>query len=275
MESWSDYDKKPASSGSAQTSGNAGKSNPSRSTMPDPNLVGISRRSRNSIRPGRFWIKTVDGYRLREARIERGLSIGKLADEACLSVWTIARLESGSKVSCHRATLYRIAALLSDDPKSTYCALVSADDVASARGPLTQIPEPETSWICSRIFPAVPEQVAEARAFLGRVLHGCPMIHDAQVVCSELFTNALRYSRSALPDGKVTIRVEVRDREYVWLEVEDQGGDWADGSQDDEHGRGLEVVAALSDYWIITTRQAQRMVCVRLDWPDHQRASDL
>jgi anti-sigma regulatory factor (Ser/Thr protein kinase)/DNA-binding XRE family transcriptional regulator len=243
--------------------------------VPDPNLAGISRRSRSSIRPARYWIKTVDGYRLREARIERGLSIGKLAAEAGLSVWTIARLEGGPKVSCHRATLYRIAATLADDPESMFSALVAADDVPGAIGRLVPASKPAASWICSRVFAARPDQVGQARAFLGRVLHGCPMIYEVKVVCSELFTNSLRHSQSALPGGKVTIRAEVREHEYTWLEVEDQGGDWVDGSRGDEGGRGLEVVAALSDYWDIRTREARRTVCARLDWPEHQRSGGL
>jgi len=96
------------------------------------------------------------------------------------------------------------------------------------------------------------------------------MAYDAKVVCSELFTNSVLHSRSARPGGKVTVRAEVREHEYVWLEVEDQGGTWANCSQDDESGRGLEVVAALSDYWDIRARDPRRTACARLDWPDHQ-----
>jgi serine/threonine-protein kinase RsbW len=186
------------------------------------------------------------------------------------TVWTIARLESASKVSCHQATLYRIAATLADDPVKMFSALVSADDVPGMRAQPIPGGELAASWLCSRIFAARPDQVAEARAFLGRVLHDCPKAHDATVICSELFTNAALHSRSALPGGKVTIRAEVREHEYIWLEVEDQGGDWVDASRDDESGRGLEVVAALSDYWGIVTRDPRRMVCARLDWPEHK-----
>ena len=131
------------------------------------------------------------------------------------------------------------------------------------------------SWICSRVFGARPEEAAEVRAFLGRVLHGCPMAYEAKVVCTELFTNSVLHSRSARPGGKVTIRAEVREHEYIWLEVEDQGGTWTKGSRGDESGRGLEVVAALSDYWDIRTRDPRRTVCARLDWPEHQRSGGL
>lgn len=122
--------------------------------------------------------------------------------------------------------------------------------------------------MCSRIFAGRADQVAKARAFVGRVLHGCPLIFETQMICSELVTNVVRHSRSALPGGKVTVRAEVRERDYTWLEVEDQGGDWIDDSHGDEGGRGLEVVAALSDYWDITGDETRRMVCARLDWPE-------
>lgn len=95
--------------------------------MPDPNLAGMPRRSRSSTQPDRHWITTLNGTRLREARIERGLSRNELAAEAGVSLSTMARLESQRAASCHRATLYRIAATLADDPRSVISALVITD----------------------------------------------------------------------------------------------------------------------------------------------------
>jgi serine/threonine-protein kinase RsbW len=235
--------------------------------VPDPNLAGVSRRSRSSIRPDRYWLATLDGTRLREARIERGLSRDKLAADAGVSLSTMARLESQRVASCHRATLYRIAATLADDPEQFISALATTDAAAKARSQRVPSSEPASSWLCSRIFPARPDQVANARAFLGRVLCGCPLIYEAQVICSELVTNSIRHSRSALPGGRVIVRVEVREDDYTWLEVEDQGGNWTEAGHGDEGGRGLEVVAALSDYWGTTGDETRRMVCARLDWP--------
>src|SRR5260370_35267546 len=51
-------------------------------TMADPNLAEIWRRSRTSVRPDRYWIITLDGTRLREARFERGLARDELAEGA-------------------------------------------------------------------------------------------------------------------------------------------------------------------------------------------------
>jgi len=130
-----------------------------------------------------------------------------------------------------------------------------------------------SAWLCSRIFPARHDQVAEARAFVGRMPHGCPMVEDAQLICSELFTNAVQYSRSAQPGGHVIVRAEVRAHDYLWLEVEDQGGAWGEGAHDDERGRGLMIVAALADYWDVRSDDARRMVCARMDWPEGDRAT--
>lgn len=238
-----------------------------RLTMADPNLAGISRRSRNSTRPDRHWITTLDGTRLREARIERGLSRDQLAAEAGVSPSTMARLEGQRAASCHRATLYRIAATLADDPGLVISALATTDGATEAPRLRMASSVPVSWWLCSRIFLADPDQVREARAFLSRVLSGCPLIYEAQVICSELVTNAIRHSRSALSGGQVTVRAEVREHDYTWLEVEDQGGAWSQKCHSGEGGRGLEVVAALSDYWDIRGDEARRMVCARLDWP--------
>lgn len=240
--------------------------------MADPNLAGVPRRSRSSTRPNRYWIATLDGTRLREARIERGLSRDKLAAEAGVSPSTMARLEGQRIASCHRATLYRIAATLTDDdPQPVISALAVTGDTAEARGLRVRPSAPVSWWLCSRVFPARPDQVAEARAFLGRMLHGCPLIYEAQLICSELVTNAIRHSRSALPGGHVTVRAEVRERDYAWFEVEDQGGDWAANETGGDGGRGLEVVAALADYWDIKGDETRRMACARLDWPERDK----
>lgn len=204
--------------------------------------------------------------------MERGLSRNELAAGAGVSLATMARLEGQRMVACHRATLHRIATTLADDPELVISALTIEDGAVQARTRPMPPSEPVSSWLCSRIFPARPDQVGAAREFLGRMLDGCPMVYEAQVICSELVTNAVQHSRSGLLGRHVTVRAEVREQDYVWLEVEDHGGTWIGVQQpadnNSECGRGLTVVAALSDYWDIRGDECRRMVCARIDWPD-------
>jgi hypothetical protein len=47
-----------------------------------------------------------------------------------------------------------------------------------------------------RVFPGRPDQVAQARRFVGRVLSGCPVADDALLCVSELASNAIRHTRT-------------------------------------------------------------------------------
>lgn len=125
----------------------------------------------------------------------------------------------------------------------------------------------ESSWKCSRTFPARADQVAQARAFLGRILADCPMAGDAVLICSELATNAILHSESGRPGGQFTVRAEVREDDYLWVEVEDQGGRWAEPEDSDQRGRGLQIVAMLADYWDVRGDDTARIACARIDWP--------
>jgi anti-sigma regulatory factor (Ser/Thr protein kinase) len=129
----------------------------------------------------------------------------------------------------------------------------------------------ESSWKCSRTFPARPNQVSQARTFLSSALADCPMAADAVLICSELCTNAVLHTRSARPCGEFTVRAEVRGGECVWIEVEDQGGRWVAGERCDEGGRGLEIVAATADYWEVDGDDVGRVVRARLDWRHNDR----
>ena len=129
------------------------------------------------------------------------------------------------------------------------------------------MPASETIWQCSRTFPAIAEQVGHARAFLVEALAGCPMADDAVVVGSELSANAIMHSDSRERGGQFVVRAEVHEGDYLWIEVEDQGGDWVEHESTDEHGRGLLVVAAFSSEWGIEGDSLARVVWARFDWP--------
>jgi len=106
------------------------------------------------------------------------------------------------------------------------------------------------------------------------MLADCRMRDDAVLICSELATNAIQHSKSGQPGGQFTVRAEVRDGDYVWLEVEDQGGRWAENEYSDQRGRGLEIIAMLADYWDVRGDDTGHVACARLDWPGvlHDRA---
>jgi len=115
---------------------------------------------------------------------------------------------------------------------------------------------PETAVPQSMTIAAVPEQVRVARAFVAAVLgRSHPHGDVALLLASELVTNSVRHSGSAVPGGLVTvavaagdgrIRVEVTDRSGdsvpVLLPVARVGGE-AEGS------RGMRLVDALAARW--------------------------
>jgi anti-sigma regulatory factor (Ser/Thr protein kinase) len=125
----------------------------------------------------------------------------------------------------------------------------------------------QSSWKCSQTFPARPDQIPQSRAFIARVIMDRDLAENALLIVSELCTNAVLHSNSGQPDGHFTVRAEARDGDYLWIEVEDQGGHWADRQRSPEGGRGLGIVTALADYWEVRGDATARVVCARLNWP--------
>ena len=106
---------------------------------------------------------------------------------------------------------------------------------------------PLLAW--SRVFPAVPAQVREARQFLSAILDGRPVADDSILCLSELVTNATVHSRSREADGHFSVRVHLHGGR-LRVEVSDQGGPWAQPAQTDErNGRGLLIVDQLARAW--------------------------
>jgi anti-sigma regulatory factor (Ser/Thr protein kinase) len=83
-----------------------------------------------------------------------------------------------------------------------------------------------------------------------------------------LAANAVTHSRSGHPGGAFTVRATLYPRDYAWVEVIDQGGAWVASTQDDEHGRGLTVVAMIAGdgNWGIEGDESCRVAWFRLDW---------
>ncbi|MFW6693974.1 ATP-binding protein [Streptomyces sp. MAR4 CNX-425] len=102
-------------------------------------------------------------------------------------------------------------------------------------------------------LPARPASVAEARAYVRRLTGRWRLCDDvcgaAQVVISELVTNAVLHAGG----GRIVCRLAPRPY-GVRLEVRDQGGSYGVpirtvAGPEDECGRGLSLVAALSEAW--------------------------
>jgi serine/threonine-protein kinase RsbW len=130
--------------------------------------------------------------------------------------------------------------------------------------------KPPAAMRFDRSYPGREDQVREVRADLARIVDGCPLADDFVLLASELCANAVIHTRSGLPGGVFTVKVEIRPGEYAQLEVEDQGGPWIEQDPDDEHGRGLALVAYLvgEDNWTIEdgSKPGARVVRARLDW---------
>ena len=62
------------------------------------------------------WTTVLDSDRLRQLRLQRGLSQSELAGKAGLSLATMARLERQPGRRCRSRTLRRLALALGEDP---------------------------------------------------------------------------------------------------------------------------------------------------------------
>lgn len=106
----------------------------------------------------------------------------------------------------------------------------------------------------ARRFPGVAESVHCARDFARAVLgpqH--PALDTVDLLTTELVANAIAYTRSGLPGGRLTVIVQA-DRDGVLVCVEDGGAAAgpqlaADTVGIEEHGHGLRLVDVLADEW--------------------------
>lgn len=132
----------------------------------------------------------------------------------------------------------------------------------------TPAPRAATLPAIEGTYPGTPDQISAVRASLRGLLDGCPIADEVILCGSELATNAVIHSRSRLPDGLFTVRVEIYRDDYIWIEVEDEGGPWTDDQMPDlQRGHGLDIVHALAGDWGIDRNLSASVVWARIDWP--------
>ena len=141
------------------------------------------------------------------------------------------------------------------------------------RAPASRAPEAITF---ERDYRGAIDQAQHVRADLAKVVAGCPISDDLVLLASELSTNAILHSRSGHPDRTFTVRVTLYPGDYAWGEVIDHGGTWTADEVDDEHGRGLAIVAAVAGdgNWGIDGGAASRAAWFRLDWHPNAEERD-
>jgi serine/threonine-protein kinase RsbW len=126
----------------------------------------------------------------------------------------------------------------------------------------------------NRDYPGTIDQARRVRADLASLSAECPVADELILLASELATNAILHSQSGHPERTFTVRATLCPGDYAWVEVIDQGGEWTHDEHDDEHGRGLAIVAAIAGNgnWGIEGGTSFRMAWFRLDW-NQERAS--
>lgn len=99
-----------------------------------------------------------------------------------------------------------------------------------------------------RAFPSDPESVAAARGFAASELESvdADLVDRVLLLVSELASNSVRHAHASF-----RLRVD-RDDEEIHVSVRDEGGGRPQvrhPSPSEPSGRGLQIVAALSDRW--------------------------
>lgn len=119
-----------------------------------------------------------------------------------------------------------------------------------------------------RAYPGTISQPRQVRADLAKVAAEFPAADALLLLASELATNAVLHSRSGHPDREFTVHATFYVGDYAWVEITDAGGAWSQDKYDDEHGRGLAVVAAIAGdgNWGIDGDTSSRVAWFRLDW---------
>jgi anti-sigma regulatory factor (Ser/Thr protein kinase) len=106
------------------------------------------------------------------------------------------------------------------------------------------------------MFPGLPASVARVRRYVrtATTRHGPDVADTAELLASEIATNAIVHSRSGRPGGHIAVKVDHAEQ-AVQIRVHDQGSansvPQVRGNPDPitEHGHGLGLVTTLAAQW--------------------------
>lgn len=163
---------------------------------------------------------------------------------------------------------YPTAALAGDDglaPLAEVCQAHSGLQApASYRSEVVVLGTPDGSGGRTETFVPVPESIRVVRRFLACTLRAWreeTLLADAELVASELATNAIRHAgspfRVSLSRSAGSVRIAVDDLD---ARVPRELGHSADGVS----GRGIALVAALSRHWGVDRGEIGKTVWVEL-----------
>ena len=115
--------------------------------------------------------------------------------------------------------------------------------------------------------------VKEARSWIAGLLPASDPLDDLLMIASELASNAVRHTRSGDPDGLFTVDL-AWSADAVRLSVGDQGSGGVPmlrpktaQHEDDEAGRGLFLVDALSAAWGTAGDTTGHWIWADVPWP--------
>ncbi|KOX04238.1 hypothetical protein ADL04_09235 [Streptomyces sp. NRRL B-3648] len=125
-----------------------------------------------------------------------------------------------------------------------------------------------------RTFPGHPQELSTARRWTRATLNGHPRSEDAELIVTELGTNAVTHTASGDDAGAFRVSLTISDRALT-IAVTDCGHtkttpEVQDPPLNATHGRGLVLVAALADSVTVQGDESGRTVtaelCVRANF---------
>ncbi|MFF3276302.1 ATP-binding protein [Streptomyces chrestomyceticus] len=116
--------------------------------------------------------------------------------------------------------------------------------------------------------PGSPEEVSRARRWTRDILRDSPLAEDAELIVSELSSNAILHTASGRNSGSFHLSLAVTPQ-VIALSVTDDGGAGTipkveDQDEEAEHGRGLGMVNAIAHRVVVHCSQGAHTVTAEL-----------